>query len=89
MIARITTVSATAIALTQAGVPSPGSMPMPGAGSGSWRISRAAVAAVRGGADQLLADGFHGRGVRRTEDAWRSHLARIADATAPPTRRRV
>jgi len=47
------------------------------------------VAAARAGADHLLSDGFHGRGVRRTEDAWRSHLARIADATAPPTRRRA
>ena len=36
---------------------------------------------------RLLADGFHGRGVRRTEDAWRSHLARLADASAPPRRR--
>jgi len=34
--------SATAIAFTHAGVPSPGSIPMPAAGSGSWRISRAA-----------------------------------------------
>ena len=50
---------------------------------------RAAVAAARKGADHLLSEGFHGRGVRRTEDAWRSHLARIADATAPPTRRRA
>jgi hypothetical protein len=49
---------------------------------------RAAVAAARAGARHVLADGFHGRGVRRTEDAWRSHLARIADATAPPVRRR-
>ena len=49
---------------------------------------RAAVEAARLGADHLLADGFHGRGVRRTEDAWRSHLTRIADAGAAPTRRR-
>jgi hypothetical protein len=49
---------------------------------------RAAVAAARAGADSLLADGFHGRGVRRTEDAWRSHLARLADASAMPRRRR-
>jgi hypothetical protein len=48
---------------------------------------RAAVAAARAGAEPLLADGFHGRGVHRTEDAWRSHLTRIADAGAPPTRR--
>ena len=51
--------------------------------------ARAAATAARAGADHLLADGFHGRGVRRTEDAWRSHLTRIADATAPPTRRRA
>jgi len=50
---------------------------------------RAAVAAARAGAQPLLTDGFHGRGVRRTEDAWRSHLARIADASAPTTRRRA
>ena len=49
---------------------------------------RAAVEAARAGADHLLADGFHGRGVRRTEDAWRSHLTRITDAGAAPTRRR-
>ena len=48
---------------------------------------RAAVAAARGGADRLIADGFHGRGVRHTEDAWRSHLARLADASASPRRR--
>ena len=48
---------------------------------------RAAVAAARAGADRLLADGFHGRGVRRTEEAWRSHLARLADASAPARRR--
>ena len=50
---------------------------------------RAAVAAAREGADHLLSEGFRGRGVRRTEDAWRSHLARLADASAPPTRRRT
>jgi hypothetical protein len=49
---------------------------------------RAAVAAARAGAESLLADGFHGRGVRRTEDAWRSHLARLTDASAVPRRRR-
>jgi len=49
---------------------------------------RAAVAAARGGAASLLRDGFHGRGVRRTEDAWRSHLARLADPTGPSPRRR-
>jgi hypothetical protein len=49
---------------------------------------RAAVAAAREGADHLLTAGFHGRGVRRTEDAWRSHLTRIADAGASPVRRR-
>jgi len=38
---------------------------------------RAAVAAARGGPAHLLDDGFHGRGLRRTEDAWRSHLARL------------
>ena len=48
---------------------------------------RAAVAAAREGPADLLQRGFRGRGVRRTEDAWRSHLARIADAGAPPTRR--
>jgi hypothetical protein len=47
---------------------------------------RAAVAAARGSADRLLAEAFGGRGIRRTEDAWRSHLARLADASA--TRRR-
>ena len=48
---------------------------------------RAAVAAARGGPDALLRDSFHGRGVRRTEDAWRSRLARFADPTAPTRRR--
>jgi hypothetical protein len=48
---------------------------------------RAAVAAARGGPDTLLRDGFPGRGVRRTEDAWRSHLARLADPAAPARRR--
>jgi len=48
---------------------------------------RAAVAAARRGADHLLAEGFPGRGVRRTEDAWRSHLARLADASASRRRR--
>jgi hypothetical protein len=48
---------------------------------------KAAVAAARGSADRLLAEAFHGRGVRRTEDAWRSHLARLADASAPRRRR--
>ena len=41
---------------------------------------RAAVAAAREGPSHLLSAGFPGRGVRRTEDAWRSHLARLADA---------
>jgi hypothetical protein len=50
---------------------------------------KAAVAAARAGAEHLLREGFHGRGVRRTEDAWRSHLARIAGATAPARRRRA
>jgi hypothetical protein len=49
---------------------------------------RAAVAAARGGPRALLADGFHGRGARRTEDAWRSHLARIADPVAGAHRTR-
>jgi hypothetical protein len=48
---------------------------------------RSAVAAARGGPDALLRDGFHGRGIRRTEDAWRSHLARLADPAAPSRRR--
>ena len=48
---------------------------------------RAAVAAARGGPDALLRDSFHGRGVRRTEDAWRSHLTRLADPVAPARRR--
>src|SRR4051794_9089488 len=50
---------------------------------------RAAVAAARTGADHLLSDGFHGRGVRRTEDAWRSHLARIADGRPDDRRLRA
>jgi len=48
---------------------------------------KAAVAAARDGAERLLTDGFHGRGLRRTEDAWRSHLTRLADASAAPRRR--
>jgi hypothetical protein len=48
---------------------------------------RAAVAAARGGPVPLLRDGFPGRGVRRTEDAWRSHLARLADPATPARRR--
>ena len=53
---------------------------------------RAAVAAARDGPAQLLEQGFHGRGVRRTEAAWRSHLARLADpsgADGPGSRRRA
>lgn len=49
---------------------------------------RAAVAAARGGPRALLADGFHGRGLRRTEDAWRSHLARIANPVGEAHRTR-
>jgi hypothetical protein len=51
---------------------------------------RAAVAAARAGPHPLLSEGFRGRGVRRTEDAWRSHLARITNPgpSAPPRRLR-
>jgi hypothetical protein len=49
---------------------------------------RAAIAAAREGPRAVLQEGFRGRGLRRTEDAWRSHLARLADPGAPPTRRR-
>jgi hypothetical protein len=49
---------------------------------------RAAVAGARGGPKAMIEAGFHGRGVRRTEDAWRSHLARVAEPGASPTRRR-
>src|SRR5215207_9946422 len=49
---------------------------------------RAAVAAARDGPKHLLADGFHGRGVRRTEDAWRSHLTRIAEPASGASARR-
>ena len=49
---------------------------------------QAAVAAARAGPAHLLSAGFHGRGVRRTEDAWRSHLARIAVAGGGRGRRR-
>jgi hypothetical protein len=49
---------------------------------------RAAVAGARSGPRALIEQGFHGRGARRTEDAWRSHLARVAEPGAPPTRRR-
>jgi hypothetical protein len=48
---------------------------------------RRAVAAARGGPDAMLEDGFRGRGVRRTEDAWRSHLARLADPATASRRR--
>jgi hypothetical protein len=48
---------------------------------------RAAVAAARSGPDALLRDGFHGRGLRHTEDAWRSHLTRLADPSATSRRR--
>jgi hypothetical protein len=47
---------------------------------------RAAVAAARSGPDALLREGFHGRGIRRTEDAWRSHLNRLADPSGGPRR---
>jgi hypothetical protein len=50
---------------------------------------RAALAAARSGPAELLQKGFRGRGVRRTEDAWRSHLARLAEPGAPVRRRRV
>ena len=49
---------------------------------------RAAVEAARNGPKHLLADGFHGRGVRRTEDAWRSHLTRIAEPASGASARR-
>ena len=49
---------------------------------------RAAVAAAREGPRALLQEGFRGRGIRRTEDAWRSHLARVAEPGGAPTRRR-
>jgi hypothetical protein len=49
---------------------------------------RAAVEAARKGSRHLLAEGFHGRGVRRTEDAWRSHLARTADPASGASARR-
>ncbi len=49
---------------------------------------RAAVAAAREGPRALLQEGFGGRGIRRTEDAWRSHLARVAEPGGAPTRRR-
>ena len=48
---------------------------------------RAAVAGARSGPKELLAQGFHGRGMRRTEDAWRSHLARVAEPGADAPRR--
>src|SRR5919107_5590715 len=47
---------------------------------------KAAVAAARRGPDALLKESFHGRGVRRTEDAWRSHLNRLADPSGGPRR---
>jgi hypothetical protein len=49
---------------------------------------RAAVAAAREGPRAVLQEGFRGRGLRRTEDAWRSHLTRLAEAGGPPSRRR-
>ena len=49
---------------------------------------RAAVQAARDGPEGALERGFGGRGVRRTEDAWRSHLARLAEPGAPLSRRR-
>lgn len=48
---------------------------------------KAVVAATLAGPSQLLAEGFHGRGVRRTEDAWRSHLHRLTDPGGPAPRR--
>jgi hypothetical protein len=50
---------------------------------------RAALAAAREGPDHLLEHGFRGRGLRRTEDAWRSHLGRLAGPGEPPPRRRL
>ena len=44
---------------------------------------RAAVAATRDGPAQLLERGFPGRGLRHTEDAWRSHLSRLAEPGGP------
>jgi hypothetical protein len=49
---------------------------------------KAAVAAARRGPERALEEGFRGRGLRRTEDAWRSHLARLAEPGAPVSRRR-
>ena len=48
----------------------------------------AAIAAAREGPAQLLRAGFRGRGARRTEDAWRSHLVRLADPGGPALPRR-
>ena len=49
---------------------------------------RAAITAAREGPSHLLRDGFGGRGQRQTGDAWRSHLARLAEPGAPLQRRR-
>src|SRR3954447_14020754 len=49
---------------------------------------RAAVAGARSGAQALLAGGVRGRGVRGTEDSWRSHLAGLAEPGGATSRRR-
>jgi hypothetical protein len=49
---------------------------------------RAAVAGARSGPREMIEQGFPGRGTRRTEDAWRSHLARVAEPGGSATRRR-
>jgi hypothetical protein len=49
---------------------------------------RAAIAAAREGPSRVLDEGFGGRGVRRTGDAWRSHLTRLAEPGTPIQRRR-
>jgi hypothetical protein len=40
---------------------------------------RAVVALLHAGPDRTLEDAFGGRGLRHTESAWRSHLARLAE----------
>jgi hypothetical protein len=50
--------------------------------------AQAAVAAAREGPQHLLHTAFGGRGARRTGDAWRAHLTRLADPGAPVPRRR-
>ena len=86
MIARITTVSATAIALTHAGVPSPGAMPAPGGRLGQLQDLARRVGA-RGRARGCRAGPRRGSPARRSRPSGASATARPPRAACPAAAR--